>query len=152
MNSGSKSKIETPWSSNLTLQLHTSFQCNWSMRLTRVSLRTGLQLCPLGWLFSALIMVPRIEIQTQLPWSCCWTCRSSIYICISDEWLLEIQVSTKYRTCCKGLDDLGSEWSCLLSTPVIASFQIFSTVVSTDTHDYFVLTWVNNLRFMFTHC
>lgn len=50
----------------------------------------------------------------------------------------------------QGLDDLGSERPVTVRS-VVARFQIFSAVVSTDTHDYFVLTWVSNLRFMFTH-
>lgn len=51
---------------------------------------------------------------------------------MNDFW--KIHVSTKYRICCK-VHDLGSEWSCSLSTTVMGGFQILSAIVSTDTHN-----------------
>lgn len=49
--------------------------------------------------------------------------------------LLKIQSSKKYRICYKVQDDMGSEWSCSLSTTVTAGFHIFSAIVSTDKHN-----------------
>lgn len=79
---------------------------------------------------SNLIMVPGIEGQIQVLWLCCWTCRSSFSIRVSDEWLFG-----KHRICSKVQDDLGSEWSCSLSSIFIAGFQILIAAVSTGTHN-----------------